>query len=393
MNNFEVDRDECVNRFLALTAIKGRSGQEKDVATAIVDQLLAAGIAPENVAFDGAEERTRIDGNCGNLIVKLPGNGSGPTTLLSAHMDTVPICEGCEPVIEGDEVTSSAATGLGADNRSGCSSILTAAIERQRRGDSQFDPAVLLFTVQEEIGLQGARHLDINLLGKVDRAFNFDGGRLAKITDGAIGGERIDIQLTGMASHAGVSPETGVSAIVIAAKAIAQLERDGWLGQIQKPAGSGTANVGVIHGGEATNVVTPQVVLRAEARSHDAAMRTEIVRQMKLAFDSAAAAVKNVNGQAGQCQFVSHVDYESFCLPEDDPTVNALELALEQMGRKPFREVAGGGLDANWLNEFGIPTPTIGSGQMNIHTAEERLNIEDYLGACQLATMLICGGA
>jgi tripeptide aminopeptidase len=390
MKPVEVQLEKATDRFLKLTAIPGKSGEEKEVAEAIVDILLDAGLDRECITFDEAHKSTRIAGNCGNLIVRLPGKGEGPRTLLSAHMDTVPICLGAEPIVEGGEVRSRGQTGLGADNRSGCAAILTAAVERLTGPKKRLPPAVLLFTVQEEVGLEGARHLDRSKIGEVDRAFNFDGGVVEKVTTGAIGGERMELRVTGIPSHAGAAPEQGVSAIVIASRAIAELYESGWLGKIEKAEGVGTANVGVIHGGLATNVITEEVTLRAEARSHDAAMRERIVFQIRSAFERATEATANVNGQHGKCEFASRVDYESFSLPEDDPSIACLEATLRELGRTPYRAVVDGGLDANWLNLHGIPAVTVGCGQRNIHTAEERLNLPDYHDACRIATQMIC---
>ncbi|MDA9857714.1 peptidase M20, partial [Rubripirellula sp.] len=124
MSDHEVNADEALDRFMQITAIPGRSGDEAKVAGTIVELLKQAGVQDSQIEFDGAEKRTRIDGNCGNLIVTLPGNGEGPRTLLSAHMDTVPICVGSQPVVEGTQVRSSEPTGLGADDRAGCAAIL-----------------------------------------------------------------------------------------------------------------------------------------------------------------------------------------------------------------------------------------------------------------------------
>jgi len=389
----EVNKDAALERFLAITQIPGRSGEEADVAKAIEQLFLDAGVDPSQIQYDGAETRTALAGNCGNLIVSLTGNGKGPRTLLSAHMDTVPICVGAKPVVDGDQVKSSVATGLGADDRSGCTAIATAAIERLVRGDQNFPPAVIAFIVQEEIGLHGAKNLDVSAVGQVDRAFNFDGGTLEKVTKGAIGGERMAIKLTGIPSHAGVAPEKGASAIVMAAKAIAELDASGWLGQVEKDGGVGTANVGVINGGDATNVVTPEITLRAEARSHDAAMRTKIVAAIRDAFEKAAASVTNDEGKAGACDFSSNVDYEAFALADDHPSITAAKDALGVVGREPYVDIANGGLDANWLFRHGIEAVTLGCGQRNIHTADERLDIADYLDACTVATWLITDGA
>lgn len=393
MSNIEVNADEALQRFLTITAIPGRSGDEAAVASKIIGLLHEAGVAESQIAFDGAETRTRINGNCGNLIVTLPGNGGGTRTMLSAHMDTVPICVGSQPVVQGEEVHSEAATGLGADDRGGCGAILTAIVERMKRGDENFPPAVISFLVQEEIGLEGARHLDVSQIGTVDRAFNFDGGTVEKLTVGAIGGERMSIELTGIPAHAGVAPQEGASAIVMAARAIADLDARGWLGKVEQDGETGTANVGVFQGGEATNVITPHVLLRAEARSHSAEMRTRIVTEIRQAFERAAKEVTNHEGQSGSVNFESHVDYESFALAEDHPSIAAASDAVQRVGREPFPEISNGGLDANWLFRHGIEAVTLGCGQRNIHTADERLVIADYLDACRIATWLITDGA
>ncbi|MEM0926225.1 MAG: M20/M25/M40 family metallo-hydrolase, partial [Planctomycetota bacterium] len=343
MNEVEVAPQQALDRFLQLTAIEGRSGEEKGVAEHLIEVLRTAGLPDSCVQFDGAENRTRIGGNCGNLIVDLPGDGDGPCTLLSAHMDTVPVCLGSQPLVQGDYVISDSPTGLGADNRAGCCAVLTAGVERLQSGRTDLAPAKLLFTVQEEIGLEGARHLDVSKLGQVDRAINFDGGNVDKLTMGAIGGERMEIRLTGLPAHAGLAPQEGISAIVIASKAIATLFDQQWLGKVQKESGIGTSNIGVIRGGEATNVVTPEVILKAEARSHQAAFRSEIVRHIREAFERAADEVQNEAGATGSVEFTSNVDYESFRLSDDDASVEAAEACLKEIGRSPFREMANGG--------------------------------------------------
>lgn len=385
-----IDTDAAVKRFMDLAAIEGPSGREQAVMLSIVSMLSQAGVDPSHCHFDDANRRSLMGGESGNLIVRIPGTIDGPTTLLSAHTDTVPICVGSDPMIDGDEVRSrNAMTGLGADDRAGCAAIVTAVIELLRSGVDHA-PVTLLFCIQEEIGLHGARHLNREALGRVDAAFNFDGGTVEKLTCGATGGERLTITLHGIAAHAGVSPQSGASAIVMAANAISTLHQNGWLGRVDKPGiGMGTANVGVIHGGDATNVITPLVTLRAEARSHDAAMRHRIVSEIEQVFRAAASAVTSDDGRAGDVEFESRVDYESFALAEDDPSALAAEAAVRAVGREPFRSISDGGLDANWLFRHGIPAVTLGCGQRNIHTADERLCIADFLDACRIALHLI----
>lgn len=385
-----IDEKLAIQRFMELAKIEGPSGREAAVMQRIKQLLAEAGVAPSLLQHDDAHLHSRFGGEIGNLIVKIPGTVPGPVTLLSAHVDTVPICVGSQPLQTEDRVINThPGSGLGADDRSGCAVLITAIAELLRSGQPH-GPVTLLFCVQEEVGLYGARHLNRDQLGPVDLAFNFDGGTVEKITCGAIGGERLTIHVHGIPAHAGVAPQTGVSAINIASLAIASLWRNGWLGAVQQTGlGVGSANVGVIQGGDATNVVTPLVTVRAEARSHQALFRTKIVDAMRQAFETAASEVKNEAGQTGRVDFDSRVDYEAFELLEDDPSVARAVQAMKVVGREPFRYISNGGLDANWLYRHGIKAVTMGCGQQSIHTDQEWLHTKDFLDACRAAVWII----
>jgi tripeptide aminopeptidase len=305
-----------------------------------------------------------------------------------AHMDTVPICVGAKPVRKGDVVRSAdPATGLGADDRAGVAVVLNAALEILER-DLPHPPLTFFFPIQEEVGLHGARYVQLGQLGRPRLAFNWDGSAAEKVTTAATGGYRLEIDVEGLAAHAGAAPEQGVSAVAIAALAIAQLVRDGWHGLIEKDAGRGTSNVGVIQGGVATNVVTDHVKLKAEARSHDKHFRQQIVKVIEQAFRDAAAQVRSAGGQCGRVNFHGRQDYEAFRLPADDASVAAAERAVRAVGLVPQQAVSNGGLDANWMTAHGIPTVTLGCGQMQIHTTSEYLDIAAFRRACRIALYL-----
>jgi tripeptide aminopeptidase len=284
-------------------------------------------------------------------------------------------------------VSADPKTGLGADNRAGASALLTTAMTLLGGGVSH-PPLTLLWTVQEEVGLHGARLAKLSMLGKPKLAFNFDGGSAAKVTIGATGGYRMTIDIRGIASHAGGAPADGVSAIAIASLAIADLVKNGWHGAIEKGRHVGTSNVGVIRGGEATNVVTDHVEIRAEARSHDPKFRVQIAKQIERAFERAARQVRNAAGKRGSVSIEGRLDYESFRLPLEEPCVVAAKAAVEAEGREPELAISNGGLDANWLTARGIPTVTLGCGQRNIHTAQEELDIADFHLARRIALRL-----
>jgi len=384
----EPDLDRAFDLVMELMAIPGRSCEESAVAQFVVDRLRQAGAPAGAIRFDKAHQRSPLPGDCGNLVLKLPGQRGLPRRMMSAHLDTVPICVGSRPVVRGKFVESADEdTGLGADDRAGVAVVLTAAIEILER-KLPHPPLTFCWFVQEEIGLQGARLVSRGLLGKPKLAFNWDGGSPYKLTIGATGGYRVGIILEGIASHAGGAPERGVSAIAIAALAIADLQRNGWHGDVHQDGKHGTSNVGVIHGGDATNVVADHVVLSAEARSHDPVFRKRILDEIEKAFKRAVREVKNDRGDCGKLHWHTRLDYESFRLPLKEPCVEAAARAVRAIGREPELAVANGGVDANWLTAHEIPAVTIGCGQLSQHMTTEQLDIAAYRDACRVGLRL-----
>lgn len=385
----EPDLARALDLVMELMAIPGKSGEESRVAKFINQRLRAAGAPASAVCSDNVHRRSPLPGDTGNLLLRLPGTFRGPRRLLSAHMDTVPLCVGSRPVLRKNNLVHSAdpATGLGADNRAGAAVLLGAALEILAR-KLPHPPLTFCWFVQEEVGLQGARLISKTSLGRPRLAFNWDGGSPLKLTIGATGGYRMAVTVHGTASHAGGAPELGVSAIAIASLAIADLQRSGWHGDIRKGRHQGTSNVGLIHGGEATNVVTDHVVVKAEARSHDPQFRKRIVREIEKSFRNAAREVVSAEGKRGKIEFDGQLDYDSFLLDADDPSVLAAEAAVQAIGEQPERAVTNGGLDANWLFRHGIPAVTLGCGQRNQHTVDETLDLNQFRDACRIALRL-----
>ncbi len=381
----EPNEDRAIALVMRMMAIPGASGNEVEVAEFIIDQLRSAGAAASAISTDRAHRHSPITGNTGNLIFKLAGTRRTLRRMFSAHLDTVPICVGCKPVRKGNRVHSAdPATGLGGDDRAGAAVVLNTALEMLEH-DLPRGPLTFLWPVQEEVGLQGAHHVQISKLGLPKLAFNFDGGSPYKLTVGATGGYRIHIEITGLASHAGGAPQDGISAIAIASLAIADLHQHGWHGLIRKSGGEGTSNIGVFQGGVATNVVPDKVEIKAEARSHDRKFRKQIVSEIESAFRRAVKTVKNAAGKRGKVSFDGRLDYESFKLPHDEPSVVAAAEAVRAIGQRPQYAVANGGLDANWLTAHGIATVSLGCGQLNIHTVSEQLDLDGFTDACRIA--------
>ena len=384
----QLNEDKAIRRVMDLISINGGSCQEDDVSVWIQKTLKDAGVPASSISIDTAHKKSPAGGTTGNLIVKLKGTVKGPRRLLMAHMDTVPLCAGCQPVREGDWIRpKSKETALGGDNRGGCAVVLTAILEAIKQG-LDYPPLTLLFTVQEEIGLRGARFLTPGKLGNPALCFNWDGRDPNSLITGAVGANNLSIRIDGIASHAGAHPEDGVNAAVVASMAMAQLQKNGWHGLVRKGKSRGSSNLGVVRGGDATNVVMPAVTLQAEARSHDSKFRQQIVAAWREAFETAAGSLTNASGQYGTLKFDEDVRYEAFRIPDDSECVLIAKSASKSVGLKPVTQICDGGLDANWMALHGFPAVTMGCGQHEIHTVKERLFIPEYLAACKVGLTL-----
>lgn len=387
----QIDEKRAIDLLVELIGIPGRSTQEGRIVELIRQKLLASGVSESSIKTDTANKRSGAGGEIGNLVVKIPGRVRGPRRLMLGHVDTVPLCVGSQPFIDGEFIRSrDPKTALGGDNRAGACVVLNAILEILRQ-DLPHPPLTLVWPVQEEIGLQGVRHMSVKGLGNPQLCFNWDGGPPNMAVIGAVGHTHMDIEIEGIASHAGGHPELGVNAAVVAALAIADLQANGWHGLVLQGKNRGSSNVGVFSGGDATNVVMPHVTLKAEARSHKAAFRDRIVREYKKAFEKAVKSIQSAQGGKPRLTFETDVRYEALRLDKTEPCVVAALKAVKHVGLPPETRICDGGLDANWLTVHGFPTVTLGCGQADIHTVKETLHIPSFLHACRIGLVLATG--
>ena len=388
VDDVAVDRKDAQKVLLNLLGVDGGPGDECAIADAIVASAVESGVPEKRFTSDSAHKSIGF-GSRGNLILKLPARGvKGPRRMFSAHMDTVPLCVGSCPVVDGDTVRGrDKALALGGDDRSGCS-VLLSLVRHLASSDVPHPPLVFTWLVQEEVGLRGAKHINAGKLGSPESAYNFDGASPDKLVIGATGDVAVIIGVNGVASHAGVAPEKGVSAAAVFAAALASLTADGWHGLIEQPGGKGTSNVGVLRGGDATNVVMDRLDVRAEVRSHSPKFRRRILDRWKKTFGKAAADARSSEGSTASVEWSEELKYEAFKLSKNEPVVKRAMKAVRDCGREPTTVIGNGGLDANWLTAHGIPTVTLGCGQRGIHTTAETLHLPDYFDACDLALRL-----
>ncbi|MEZ5818445.1 MAG: M20/M25/M40 family metallo-hydrolase [Hyphomicrobiaceae bacterium] len=391
-----VDREAATARLMRFLSVEGVTGHEAAIAQEIIAALKETGVAERAIRFDKANRQIPLPTQTGNLIVQLPGRGalkSAPRILFMTHMDTVPLCAGAQPLRKGRKIVNGAHAALGGDNRAGCA-VLATLVAELAASRADHPPLTLLFTVREESGLWGARFVDLDMLGAPQMAFNYDGRYANAVTIGAVGADRWEVEITGRASHAGGAPERGISSTMILAEALAQVRAGGWFGKVVKGARIGTSNVGPVMGadggpaGQATNVVTDYVRVKGESRSHEARFFKEITAAYKQAFTDAAARVTNSEGKAGKVKFTAHTDYHPFRLKESLPVVKRAVEGVAAAGLTPDIRSANGGLDANWLVRHGLPTVTFGAGQVDPHTVDEWVDLDQFDNACKLAFTL-----
>jgi tripeptide aminopeptidase len=388
---FDIER--AIDRLMRFLAIEGVTGQEKTIAQAVIEELVALGVPRRVIRFDDAASHIPLPTETGNLIVTLPGTRPGPRRLFMTHLDTVPLCAGAKPVRRGGRIVAAGKTALGGDNRTGvaCLAALAATL---CEGRLRHPPLTLLFTVREESGLWGARFVNRDLLGRPVEAFNVDGRSAAEVTIGAVGAERWEVEIQGKAAHAGVYPEKGISATVVGALALAEVFKAGWFGKVSRNGREGTSNAGVFGGGDghsagnATNVVTDYVLIRGESRSHDSSFAKEITAAYRQAFDAATKQVHNSAGRHARVRFRARRDYYPFRLKENTPVVERALAGARAAGLAPCLKISNGGLDANWLVRHGIPTITFGAGQHNIHSVGEYVDLTEFQSGCRMALAL-----
>ncbi|HEY5516906.1 MAG TPA: M20/M25/M40 family metallo-hydrolase [Coriobacteriia bacterium] len=347
-----------LDTFLEAVRIDSPSGEEATFARWCVDRLTALGC---DVRVDGTAEAT--DSDVGNVIAELAATAAGATIVLSAHLDTVEPGRGIEPIVEDGVVRSARDTVLGSDDKAGIAVILEALSVLRETGRPHARIRVLL-TTGEEVGLRGAHAIDAaDCAGDVALVLDA-AGEVGGIVIGAPTHCTFTATFHGVAAHAGVHPEKGRSAVLMAARAIALMP----IGRLDAQT---TSNVGAISGGGATNVVPAECVLRGECRSLDAARVAEVRDAMDAAMRSAA-------GEAGGSVDVEwKKEYDGYRYGDDDPALAIVEAGVRAAGFEPYLFFTGGGSDANVLTSKGLPAIALSCGMTDVHGTGETIAVAE----------------
>ncbi len=351
-------KDNIVDYFMQMVRIDSESGNEKEFATFLTDELLQLGAKLEIDGFsNGGTEGS------GNICACIPGDVDMEPILFCCHMDTVKPGVGIEPVIENEYIRSSGDTILGGDDKSGIAQLLF-ALKNLKENNVALPPIEMLFTACEEIGLLGAKYFESSVL-KARFGFALDSMKIGHIVVAAPAQNTIKLIFNGKTAHAGFEPEKGVSAITLTANAVKDMQ----LGRIDHET---TANLGVIYGGRANNIIPDSVFVTGEVRSHSEEKLEQYTRELFLKANS------TVNGTAEAGLVTDSVrEYDSFNLNPELPFLQLASQAFKEIGVEPSFVKAGGGSDANILNKDSIQVAVIGTGMDKVHTCNEQISIRD----------------
>lgn len=369
-----VDAARLREEFLELVSIPSLSRHEGAVARRLEAILKGMGATVE---VDDAGER--VGGDTGNLLARFPGNTAGaPPFLLSGHMDTVAPAAAVRPVVEGDIVRTDRTSVLGGDDKAGIVAILEAIRSLREHALPHGDLEVVL-TICEESGLRGAKHFDAGRL-RARRGLVLDVDGVCELVTRAPAANHLTVTLHGLPAHAGICPEQGLSAIEMAAAAVSGMR----LGRLDEET---TANIGVIEGGHASNIVPGWVTLRGEARSLDERKLEAQTAHMRERFEAAVA------GRAvriGDAMHRARVDvaavrqYEALQISEGASIVGLVRGAAMALGRPCPTRSTGGGSDANVFAARGLEVANLACGMREIHTLNEWVDVKDLVVTAEL---------
>lgn len=365
-----VNEKRIVDSFMTYVQIDSPTKSELEFSLFIKKELETLGY---EVIIDKAGEK--CGSNTGNVIAKLKGNIDKEPVLFSCHMDTVSPSIGIKPIIKDGTIYSDGTTILGGDNKAGIAAIIEAS-KVIKENNLDHGPIEVVFSIYEEGGLHGAKNLDYSQFSS-KKAFVLDsGGDPGQIIIQGPAQDKIDVKIIGKPAHAGVAPEEGISAVMVASDAISNMK----LLRIDEET---TANVGTIEGGGATNIVTPEVIVRAEARSLS---NEKLDNQTQHMVDCFKASVEKFGADI-------EVDvermYGAFKIDASDDIVDQVKKACESIGLKPFTDATGGGSDTNIINANGIKAVNLGIGERKPHTLEEHLHIVDLVNSARLVLAII----
>lgn len=379
----KINRERLASLFAEMCAIDSPSGEEAEFARFLLG-LFAEEFPEAEVLEDDSREQTGSNSN--NLIIRFPGETGQSPIFFNCHLDTVEPGRGIRVLREGDSFRSAGKTILGGDDKAGIAILIEVARAVKESGRAHL-PWDFVFTTCEEVGLRGAKALNISLL-RASEGYALDSTGVDLVISGAPAADRYLFSVTGAAAHAGLNPEKGINAIQLAARCLAELPT----GRLDEES---TANIGLIRGGQATNIVPESVVVEGEVRSHSTLRLDAIsrqIREMVLALVDNWSPSPGAAHEAGlrpRVEFQLTREYPAMDLDRDSSVLRRVDRAAASLGREIKFQRAGGGSDANVFNGEGLQTAIIGIGMDHVHSCEESIDLSDMERTAELVAAIV----
>lgn len=359
-----INSERTIQQFIEMAKISSPSFKERAMADYVIQQF-------EELGYQVIEDDAglKIGGNSGNLIVDVKGN-IDKTVLLSAHLDTVVPCDKINVIRKNGKIETDKTSVLGGDDKLGIAMILE--LVRIYPSLEKKPNLKIVISVCEEKGLKGASVLDPSYLKGVDFGYVLDGGdEIGVVTTKApyrIAGELI---VTGKEAHAGLEPEKGINALMVASKALVEID----LGRIDEIT---TSNIGVVTGGLAQNIVMKEVRMLYETRSIE---EQRIIEQKELVISKFEEICKRENAHFNH---TLHKVTTGYSIDENAPSVQFVREACNELGVNFVMEASGGASDANIYNEYGVESLVLSVGMREVHTVNEYVYESDIILATNL---------
>jgi len=181
-----------------------------------------------------------------------------------------------------------------------------------------------------------------------------------------------DVAISGKAAHAGLESEKGISTVAILSEALK-------MGRLDEQI---TTNIGVIQGGEATNIVMDSLIVKGEVCSISPSKAQSLIDEMITAFKQSATE------HGGEVTIDVKKMATGFDINSEEPVMKLLTAAGHNLGYEIIKEHSGGGSDANVFNEKGKQVVNLSVGYEEIHTTKEFIPIHEMEKAVQLVVEL-----
>lgn len=370
---YSIDIKRLADTFVELCEIDSPSFEERTIADFLTKLLIDLGA--ESVTEDKSAGKT--GSNSGNLVARFSGNMDKDPIFFACHMDTVEPGRGVKVLRTGDIFSSRGHTILGGDDKSGIAALIE-MIRVLQTDKLPHAPFEIILTTCEEVGLLGAKNFDPTLVqAKIGYALDSTG--IDRVIVGAPAANHLKVRVHGIAAHAGLNPEQGISAFCLAARAIADIR----LGRLDEQS---TANFGLIRGGVATNIVPDLITIEGEVRSHSPAKLIDYTREIESTFQKVVTNwTAHIDGpRKPSVEVEVESEYPAMRLNDHEPVVSRVKQAAEILDREVTFEVAGGGSDANIFNSYGLRTAIIATGMNKVHTTDECLDLRDIIKLTEL---------